>query len=543
MVFAHITFWACSSRIISLPDTSTPKPGGVPWDRGALVLGSTQGYSGELLLSVKSLHSEISARLVLCLTVLLLLLVPLVIRLVACSGVSRYTVSLVTTSTVPSSHDVAAFSEIGPPLCGLPNDRQVHPPTDYTSFTPPPKGGTYVDPDFGCTVKRVSDAVTDFGPNTGVHHAYSLLSPFNANDTLLSLYVENGPGWYIADMNGSIVVPPAHMVGNKNVQWDASSPYVYWNTSGTRLLQATINYTRRCASAHNCTVNSRVWLDFAENGYTAIENMETGGSPISYDGDHVALAGMKAGSSVFDYYFVWKLSTNTVDYHPSGSGTAVWHPRGVTGMHAFQITGKNSIKVGLTSTNYNHDVIWDGTNAYQFQVNGVHTDFGLDLAGNDVALIGRDADTADPCPNRGGSDVQENWTTTMSFSCWFDNNWRDSHINYQGGPKQPWAVWSAFHDPNYPNIYNLPPESDWQTVWPQWAGEVVVARVDAKNNPAGVYRLAHHRSHPAYLNQFWRQPHASISRSGKYVMFDSDMGNRNSAGGNGYTDAYIIQIH
>jgi len=332
------------------------------------------------------------------------------------------------------------------------------------------------------------------------------------------------------------------MVGNTSVQWDASNPSIYWNTSGTRLLQATIKYRMSCASKHNCTVSSRVWHDFAADGYTAIENMETGGSPISYDGDHVALAGMKGESSVFDYYFVWKLSTNAVDYRPSGSGTAVWHPSGVTSMHAFQITGKNSIKVGLTSTNYNHDVIWDGTNAYQFQISGVHTDFGLDLAGNDVALVDRDADTADPCTNRGGSGVEKNWTTNTSFSCWFNKNWRDGHTNYQGGPKQPWAVWSAFHDPNYPNIYNIPPESDWQTVWPQWAGEVVVARVDANDNPASVYRLAHHRSHPAYLNQFWRQPHASISRSGKYVIFDSDMGSTNSAGGNGYTDAYIIQI-
>jgi len=427
-------------------------------------------------------------------------------------------------------------------LCGQLDDGQVHPPTNYTSFTPPVKGGTYVDPDFGCTVKRVSDAVNDFGPTTGVHHGYATLSPFNANDTLLSLYVENGPGWYIADMNGGIVVPPANMVGNDSVQWDASNPYVYWNTSGTQLLQATINYSTSCASAHNCTVTAQVWHDFAADGYIAIENRQTGGSPVSYDGDHVALAGMKAGSSTFDYFFVWKLSTNAVNYQPSGGGTAVWHPSGVTSMHGFLITGNNSIEVDLSSTNYNNEFIWDGTNAYKYQVSTVHIDFGLDLSGNDISLIDRNADTVDGCPNGGGSDVQKNWTTTMSYSCWFDKNWRDSHISYQGGPKQPWGVWSAFHDPNFDNIYNIPPESDWQTVWPQWAGEVVVARVDANNNPASVYRLAHHRSHPAYLSQFWRQPHASISRSGKYVMFDSDMGSTNSAGGNGYTDAYIIQI-
>ncbi len=491
-------------------------------------------------MSVK-LHSETMVRLRLrVIVVAVLALMLLVVRFLGGSPALQSNGSQSRSAT--PARGVVAIKGVDSPICGISNDGKAHPPTDYTSFTPPPKGGTYVDPDFGCTVKRVSDAVNDFGANTGVHHGYSLLSPFNANDTLLSLYVENGPGWYIADMNGSIIVPPRNVIGDKSVQWDANNPSLYWNTSGTRLLQVTINYSARCASAHNCTVRSRVWHDFAADGYAAIENVETGGSPISFDGDHIALAGMKPGSSVFDYYFVWKLSTNAVDYKPSGNGAAVWHPSGVTSMHGFQITGKNSIKVSLTSPIYNHDIIWDGTNAYQFQIRGVHTDFGLDMDGNDVALIDRDADTADPCGNRGGSDVQTNWTATTSFTCWFNKNWRDGHTNYQGGAKQPWAVWSAFHDPNYPNIYNIPPESGWQTVWPQWAGEVVVARVDANDNPASVYRLAHHRSHPAYLNQFWRQPHASISRSGKYVIFDSDMGSTNSAGGNGYTDAYIIQI-
>src|SRR6266571_4056848 len=128
------------------------------------------------------------------------LIVLLVIRSVGCSGI---------TSSAPSSPDTVALRGTGGLVCEQPNDGQAHPPTNYTSFTPPPKGGSYVDPDFGCTVKRVSDAVNDFGANTGVHHGYSLLSPFNANDTLLSLYVEHGPGWYIADMNGSIVGPPA----------------------------------------------------------------------------------------------------------------------------------------------------------------------------------------------------------------------------------------------------------------------------------------------------------------------------------------------
>lgn len=477
-------------------------------------------------------------------------------------------------------------------LCGLVDDGQVHPPTNYTTFTPPSKGGTYVDPDFGCTVKRVSDAVTDFGSGNKVHHQYATISPFNANDTLITLLVDPGGAPYIADMNGGIVVPRENMVGDGTVQWDATNAYVFWRTApapgqtqDTQLLQLTINYSANCASAHNCTLNTPVvWHDFANDGYTAIENFATGGTGISRDGDHIALAGIKCpmpynaqtcqsaiGTSegcefwlnqpqqgqgpCFDYYFVWKLSTKAVDYQPSGSGTAVWHP-GVVSMHGFLITANNSILVGLVSPDCDSSsggsCIWDGTHANLFQRATNHVDFGLDMAGNDVGLVARVDNTvvpglADACPNGGGSDIQKSWSTswtTMTDSCWFDTNWRAQHISYRGGPTQPWAIWSAFDDATYGGIYNIPPESDWQTVWPKWAGEVVAARVDANNDPTKVVRLAHHRSHPNYSGddapgKFWRQPHAAISRSGKYVMFDSDMG---IIGTDGYTDSYIIQI-
>ena len=43
----------------------------------------------------------------------------------------------------------------------------------------PPKGGTFVDPSFGTTILRVTDA-SDGGPS---FHAYSYISAFNADST------------------------------------------------------------------------------------------------------------------------------------------------------------------------------------------------------------------------------------------------------------------------------------------------------------------------------------------------------------------------
>jgi hypothetical protein len=51
--------------------------------------------------------------------------------------------------------------------------------------------------------------------------------------------------------------------------------------------------------------------------------------------------------------------------------------------------------------------------------------------------------------------------------------------------------------------------------------EVMVAKIDGST----VYRLAHARSRSA--QDYWSQPHAAISRSGKYVIFTSDMAHPN----------------
>src|SRR5205823_908415 len=98
--------------------------------------------------------------------------------------------------------------------CGLlspQNDSQILFPKnasgeiDYTTFIPPPKGGSYVDPVFLCTIQRL----TDSWPNT-VHHEFSSMRPFNLDNTLLLLYQDQDPGrnFYVIDRNGNVIVPP-----------------------------------------------------------------------------------------------------------------------------------------------------------------------------------------------------------------------------------------------------------------------------------------------------------------------------------------------
>src|SRR5207302_10595731 len=74
------------------------------------------------------------------------------------------------------------------PLCGQLDDKQVHIPANWATFTPPAAGQSYVDPAFGCTVKRLTngslEALWD-GNHPGLMNQYSTLAALNATDTLL----------------------------------------------------------------------------------------------------------------------------------------------------------------------------------------------------------------------------------------------------------------------------------------------------------------------------------------------------------------------
>src|SRR5881398_3216170 len=83
---------------------------------------------------------------------------------------SSYTTPATTTSDSGSTFDVVvsniagtatsnmatltvnAQSANGMPICGKSGDSTNYVPTDWTTFTPPGKGQSYVDPTFGCTV-------------------------------------------------------------------------------------------------------------------------------------------------------------------------------------------------------------------------------------------------------------------------------------------------------------------------------------------------------------------------------------------------------
>lgn len=94
-------------------------------------------------------------------------------------------------------------------LCGQLNDASVHIPPNWDTFTPPAKGQSYVDPVYGCTVTRLTNASSDEtawdGKYVSFMNYYSTFSAINATDTLLFIYSDDG-NWRIKDMNANTVV-------------------------------------------------------------------------------------------------------------------------------------------------------------------------------------------------------------------------------------------------------------------------------------------------------------------------------------------------
>lgn len=117
--------------------------------------------------------------------------------------------------------------------------------------------------------------------------------------------------------------------------------------------------------------------------------------------------------------------------------------------------------------------------------------------------------------------------TSATLTCPIDelsSNNPGWHVSYRDWPKASWVVYSAQGDIsaemcNNDSGYAAPGSGNWNT----YDDEVVLARLDANNDPTKIFRLtlAHSRNECVGGN-FWFDPRAAISFDGKYIIFDSN---------------------
>lgn len=427
--------------------------------------------------------------------------------------------------------------------CGKIDDKARSIPRNWKTFLPPAAGESYVDPTFGCTVTRLTDINREQPLWNGTHASlgiyYSTLTPISAGDSLIMISSNDG-SWRIVDTKGHLVVPSNKMpkMNDGHPVWDAADGNVFYYAYGNGLYKTTVR--------RNGISNSMLKRFTEYSGITSPDTVD-----LSQDGDHIALVGENRDNTMD--VFVWSLS--------SGKKTSAYRTActvnqwGVTNtpqpgcIHKLLLTPDNLLAIDFSEDGSGPEQgvrLWDGQHLSHLQDRTNHIDTGYDLNGITVFIdLGRDStlsEETNPCPSHWGLDVRQ-IHNVHSAICLLDNqpSW---HVSYRGGPSQPWAALSFFDDRKTgPEFFNgdkrfQPPSAD---NWKLYEDEIVLARIDG----GSVYRLAHARSRSA--ENYASQPHAAISRDGKYVLFNSNMAYPNGCPAHMHvsdecTDVYMIKV-
>jgi hypothetical protein len=400
--------------------------------------------------------------------------------------------------------------------CGAKDDGLPHIPPSFNTFVPPGQGNSYSDPQYGCTITRLTNSKSEF--NLAVHHQYATISAMNQNDTRIMLITEWGQG-VIVDTAGHIVVGPHDFpaINSGNVPWARDSADVFYYTNKNTLYQGKIS---------GSTVNSTALHTFAGYSNVMIPDQED----LSEDGDHLWIV---SGT----HAFLYSISTGA-----TGVAVNVGMKETDCGWHKIQITPSNKMLItwtcnGAAAGQGQEIYSTDGTLYWHMFNSSLHTDVGKDLTGNEVAVVGRIPDTyRDACPSGGGADTIR-VDSPHIVSCLVDINWASAHISYRDS-SQGWVAISFFDQGTCPHYSCFDPQHlapDWQSSWRHFYEELVFVKIDG----SAVFRLAHHRSRSA--ESYWAESRAAISRDGRYVVFDSNM-NIGNTGLSDYADVYLIKV-
>ncbi|MEJ2107928.1 MAG: hypothetical protein P8X48_11500 [Acidiferrobacteraceae bacterium] len=402
-------------------------------------------------------------------------------------------------------------------LCaGLVTDQLNHP---MTALANPPVGGTVIDPEFGTTIRRITDA----GSTGRIVPAYSTIPAWNADESYLILYhttaqsggtVPHGSGHQL--YNGKTYqwikklnfVPP----DLEQFYWDATDPDVfYYVAHGAQLTKYTINPDPTGADS------TTIIHDFSD--ICASGSVDGGSDPMytSWDSDVIGLRCNAAGSGT-PVAFAYRFSTDTVG-------------------------NTYTLPVGRTTA-----PVASASGGYLFLANG--TDAG------EVR------------------DFNMNLIRTMNITSPFDHaslgrleNGHDTHnaVAFDGSPVGSLIVNDMTLDPTDPNATRViigqdngwpyPPSGEHVSAVafkrPGWVAESIIGQdygsgygqrvlenelVLANTNPGGsVCRVAHHRSTG---NGYWAEPHVVISPRGTRLLFGSDWGDSATNGVN----TYVVEL-
>jgi hypothetical protein len=378
-------------------------------------------------------------------------------------------------------------------------------PPNYDTFQPPVAGGTYVDPVFGSTIQRVSNApgtpdAANGGDLTWIENEYSTMSAFNSDNSKFILVHQSYFGLYDGSSGFYMHALPFEINASSEPRWSRRDNATLYYHSGNEL-----------KSYNVLTGGIGVVHIFSE--YSSISG--NGEMDISLDGDHFVYVGDN------EFVFVYQISTDqkfkvfdagsqpfdSVYITPENNVILSWYPAGsarYTGQELFDINMNFLRQVGHA----------DG-----------HKDVTSDVNG-DESLIWTNSNDPNPIANCNNGIVKIR-LADASQTCLLQLDWSLAvHISAPDGNG------TVFVDTEAPS--NPEPGS---SAWVPYTNEVLQVKLDG----SGTTRWAHHRSRP--VNSYNWEPKLSTSRDGTRLLYASNYDLSNIDGYNTqYADTYVIAI-
>ena len=347
------------------------------------------------------------------------------------------------------------------------------------TVTKPALMGSYTDPQFKTTIRRITDANAQFGASYA-KPVYSTMPAWNVDETYLILYV---PGSGHKLFNGktyafirNLSISPADI---EHVYWSGTDPDALYFPSGSTL--------RVYHPSSNTT-----------------ETVKTFGSSVSFGGDPIygdwasKVYGFQGGSSGILYNVDSGVQTNG-----AGSGTPRVSASGqlyVQGKNVYSVAG-NTLQRTMTLDTGEHGAIGKLANGQDFWA---ATQF--DLSGS-----------------RNGNLIVYNLTTGVETAVIGQSNgWgyprTGTHVSAHAIKNPGWVAVSMTGNPSGQGYLDQ---------------EIALANV----NNGVVCRVAHHRSYGQEGTiGYWAEPHVNISPSGTRMIFASDWNNGSTV------DTYVVEL-
>ena len=379
--------------------------------------------------------------------------------------------------------------------------------TDYGVYPPPAPpalpaaGGTFIDPVFGTTIMRITDA--NDGDNN--HHSYSYWPSFNKNASLL----------YISSVGGNPTLydfdTATFSFSNKRAMFQSNPLNDGAPNAEDAIWSGTQNNVMLCHTAqkiYNYNVST--------GQYTVIKDFST-----VYPDIYLWQMSRSIDDSVFAFTYKENVNYTNVGY--------ISYRVAINQTDTGNISTLDEVQVDKTG---NYLVIKTGNSGPSV----IETEI-LNLQTGTKEYLTDDAPDFSPGHSDNGSGFvigSDNWnnnytyrnlaTPHTSFSVLdFNNDWSlGNHVSMLSDDES-WMLMSTFVGSTLPSSGIF-------------VDEIFQFTTDGSKS---VRRLAH--THSDYLNQnsnnaYWSMPRANISRDGKYILFTSNWGSTTRM------DVFVLKI-